>query len=356
MTGRGIDQVLPYPSEPTLHESYVKNAKAYVELAEQVNGPIPKIVDFEYVWGDALPELYRREPDVRIINLETSITKISGYWKHKEVHYRMNPANIPFLTAAKVDCSSLANNHILDYGQAGLTETLTSLKKEGINSCGAGANIAKAAAPAVLNVPSRGRILVFAFSALDSGVPSAWAASKTQPGLNLLEDYSQKTLEFVRAAVSAKSAGDLTVFSVHWGGNWGYSVPAEHRTFAHRLIDEAGVDVVFGHSSHHAKGIEVYADKLILYGCGDFINDYEGIGGYEEFRGDLALMYFVDVYPQTGKLVALKMTPMQIRKFRLNRVSAPDLEWLQKTLSHEGKRLGTSVELNSEGDLELFLG
>lgn len=123
----------------------------------------------------------------------------------------------------------------------------------------------------------------------------------------------------------------------------------------HRLIDEAGIDVVFGHSSHLAKGIEDYAEKLILYGCGNFINDYECIGGYEEFRGDLALMYFADVYPQTGKLVALKMTPMQIRKFRLNRVSAADLEWLQITLSHEGKRLGTSVELDSEGNLGFFL-
>ena len=62
---------------------------------------------------------------------------------------------------------------------------------------------------------------------------------------------------------------------------------------AHSLLDEAGVDVIHGHSSHHVKGIEVYKGKAILYGCGDFLTDYEGIQGYEEFRDDLVLMYFL---------------------------------------------------------------
>ena len=75
--------------------------------------------------------------------------------------------------------------------------------------------------------------------------------------------------------------------SIHWGDNWGYDIPREQTTFAHKLIDEAGVDVIHGHSSHHPKGIEVYKDKPIIYGCGDFIDDYEGISGYENFRDDL---------------------------------------------------------------------
>lgn len=61
-------------------------------------------------------------------------------------------------------------------------------------------------------------------------------------------------------------------------GNWGYGVTRRTREFAHELLDHAGVDLIHGHSSHHPLGIEVYRDKLILYGCGDFINDYEGIG------------------------------------------------------------------------------
>jgi poly-gamma-glutamate synthesis protein (capsule biosynthesis protein) len=68
MTGRGIDQILAYPSPPELQESYVRNAREYVELAEQVNRPIVLLVDFLHIWGDALAELERVPPDSRIIN------------------------------------------------------------------------------------------------------------------------------------------------------------------------------------------------------------------------------------------------------------------------------------------------
>ena len=70
---------------------------------------------------------------------------------------------------------------------------------------------------------------------------------------------------------------------------------------------EAGIHVVHGHSSHHFKGIEVYRNRPILYGCGDFLNDYEGIGGHRRFRGELALMYFPILDPATGDLLSLDL-------------------------------------------------
>jgi poly-gamma-glutamate synthesis protein (capsule biosynthesis protein) len=149
--------------------------------------------------------------------------------------------------------------------------------------------------------------------------------------------------------------GDLVVASLHWGANWGYGVPRAQRAFAHKLID-AGVHVLHGHSSHHVKGIEVYKDQLILYGCGDFLNDYEGIGGWEYYRGDLSLMYFATFEPSTGRLVSLRMTPMQIKHFRENRASRKDAEWLKETLNGEGKKLGTRVELEKDNTLTLWWG
>ena len=148
MTGRGIDQVLPHPGNPVLYERYMKSATGYMELAEEVNGPIPKPVDFSYIWGDALAELERRKPDVRIINLETAITR-SDEVENKAVNYRMHPNNIPCITAAGIDCCALANNHVLDWGYAGLAETLKTLRMAGIKMAGAGANIREARAPAV---------------------------------------------------------------------------------------------------------------------------------------------------------------------------------------------------------------
>ena len=143
----------------------------------------------------------------------------------------------------------------------------------------------------------------------------------------------------------------LVVASIHWGGNWGYEVPHDQTEFAHKLIDAAGVDVIHGHSSHHVKGMEVYKDKLILYGCGDFLNDYEGIRGYEVFRDDLGLMYFASVDPSSGKLIHLRMSPTQIKRFRVNRASRADALWLKDILNREGKKFGTRTEMNPDNTL-----
>jgi len=121
------------------------------------------------------------------------------------------------------------------------------------------------------------------------------------------------------------------------------------RELAHRLI-EAGVDVVHGHSSHHPKGIEIYEGRLVLYGCGDLLNDYEGISGQEEFRGDLVLAYLAALDP-SGRLTRLDLLPYRIRRFHLERAAREDTRWLRDTLDREGRALGTAVELAADGSL-----
>jgi poly-gamma-glutamate synthesis protein (capsule biosynthesis protein) len=354
MTGRGIDQVLPHPGDPLLHESYMKNAGGYVKLAEDVNGRIQQPVNFSYIWGDALVELERVAPDIRLINLETSVTKSDDYWKGKGIHYRMHPKNIPGLTAAGIDICSLANNHVLDWGYSGLLETLATLKRATIKSTGAGRTIRQAEAPALMEIKGKGRVIVFSYGLGSSGIPPSWAASKNRPGVNLLQDVSDNTVRGIKENVQhVKQKGDIVVASIHWGGNWGYEVPRKHTVFAHKLIDRAGVDIIHGHSSHHAKGIEVYKDKLILYGCGDFLNDYEGIGGYEEFRAELALMYFASVDPSTGKLLRLLMTPTRTQRLRVNRASSAEARWLRDILTREGAKFGNRVQMNDDGRLTL---
>jgi poly-gamma-glutamate synthesis protein (capsule biosynthesis protein) len=311
-----------------LHEPSVHDARAYVRLAEGAHGPIPRPTRFEYVWGDALAELRRDGTDVRIINLETSITASERYWPDKGIHYRMHPRNVGCLTAAGIDCCCLANNHVLDWGYEGLAEMLRTLDRAGVAHAGAGLGAAEAASPAALDVRGKGRVLVFAFSSTTSGIPWEWAVTEGRTGVNCLTDLSDETARRVAGRVRRiKQPGDVAVASIHWGGNWGYDIPEEQIRFARRLIDE-GIDLVHGHSSHHVKGIEVYRGHLILYGCGDFLTDYEGIGRYEAFRGDLALMYLARVDPRQGRLVAVRLVPLQVRRFRLNRASAVDAWWL----------------------------
>ena len=127
-------------------------------------------------------------------------------------------------------------------------------------------------------------------------------------------------------------------------------MPPDQVRFAHLLV-EAGVNVVHGHSSHHPRPIEVYEGRLILYGCGDFINDYEGIGGHEAFRGDLALMYLLSLAPAGGELAGLRMIPMQMRQMRLSRASAADARWLWGMLNEVSRPYGTRIEVEPDGEL-----
>jgi poly-gamma-glutamate synthesis protein (capsule biosynthesis protein) len=283
---------------------------------------------------------------VRIINLETAITESEDYWPDKAVLYRMQPRNIGCLTAARISCCALANNHLLDWGERGLVETLRTLDLAGIARAGAGRTAAEAASPAALDVAGRGRVLVFSFGSPTSGVPWEWGATVDRPGVNLLEDLSENTARRIADQMLRRAQpGDVIVASIHWGGNWDYRIPDEQISFAHRLIDE-GISIVHGHSSHHVKAIEVYRERLILYGCGDFLTDYEGISGYEEFRGDLTSMYLVKVDPRQGRLVELRLVPMQVRRFRLNRASAADTQWLYELLNRLGKPFGTQMKFD----------
>jgi poly-gamma-glutamate synthesis protein (capsule biosynthesis protein) len=149
--------------------------------------------------------------------------------------------------------------------------------------------------------------------------------------------------------------GDLIVASIHWGSNWGYDISSEQIAFAHCLIEQ-GVAIVHGHSSHHVKAIEVFRGRLILYGCGDFITDYEGISGYPAaagFRGDLALMYLVELDSDSGELIAARLVPMQMRRFRLERASAADARWLCDLLNKLGAKFNTRVKLQNDNSLKL---
>ena len=354
MTGRGIDQILPYSAKPILYEPYVKDARDYLYLSALKNGRFRYPVSFSYIWGDALEVWKKMSPSVKIVNLETSITNHDEPWPGKGINYRMHPKNIEILTSAGIDFCSLANNHILDWERAGLIETLETLKESGIAVVGAGKNAKEASTPGIKPVNS-GRLIVLAFGARSSGIPKSWAAQENLSGINILPEEIQASVDLIKKQVTeVKQENDVVVFSVHWGGNWGYKIPPDHRKLAHELIDKAGVDIVHGHSSHHPMGLEVYKNKLIMYGAGDFINDYEGISGdHDNYRGELSLMYFPEINQVNGELISLKMVPMEVKNFRLNSASKPDAAWLAEILNREGNKLGTQVKLNEDNSMDL---
>jgi poly-gamma-glutamate synthesis protein (capsule biosynthesis protein) len=198
------------------------------------------------------------------------------------------------------------------------------------------------------------RVIVVSLGSTSSGIPSEWSAEPDRSGLYVIGKKGDDPIRLLANQINGiKQPGDIVVVSIHWGGNWGYQIPSTEKEFAHSVIEETGASILHGHSSHHVKAIEVYKERLILYGCGDFINDYEGISGYENFRGDLALMYFADINPNTGRLLGLRMIPTQVRRFRVTLASAVDSKWLDALLNRQGKQFRTGVKLDEENALSL---
>lgn len=357
MLGRGVDQVLPRPGDPQLREPHLRDARGYIRLAEHAHGPIPRPVHWNWPWGEALALLDEAAPDVRLINLETTITADGRFAEGKTVCYRMHPDNLPALTALRPDVCALANNHILDFGYQGLADTVAALTGARIQAVGAGADVRAARRPAVLAGRGGHRVLVGSVAVTSAGVPESWAAQADRPGVWLIADAALRdAAEEVAAEVLAhRRDGDVAIVSVHWGSNWGYAMTPSEIAFAHRLID-AGIDVVHGHSSHHPRPIEIYRGRPILYGCGDVIDDYEGIAGHESFRGDLRLLYLVSTDATSGELVSLRMIPMRVRRMRLERASRVDTEWLRTTMGQTGRCFGTRVAVGPDGLLQVVPG
>jgi poly-gamma-glutamate capsule biosynthesis protein CapA/YwtB (metallophosphatase superfamily) len=350
MLGRGVDQILAHPGEPALREPYVRDARRYVDLAERIHGAIPRPVDWKWPWGEALAILDDIAPDVRLVNLETTITADGEYAPGKAIHYRMHPANLSALTALEPDVCALANNHILDFGHRGLTDTVAALTRTGIQGIGAGPDLATARRPAIVASRSAGRVLIVSVATKSSGVPESWAARRDRAGVWLIRDPAEHDAadEVVAALLARKRSSDVAVVSVHWGSNWGYAVAPSEIQFAHRLVD-GGVDIVHGHSSHHPRPIEIYRGRPILYGCGDVIDDYEGIGGHESFRSDLRLLYLASTDLASGELVSLQMIPLRVRQMRLQRAAQADAAWLCTTIEHTSRRFRTRVVARSDG-------
>ena len=256
----------------------------------------------EFPWGDTLPVFHRA--DARICNLECVLSDRGAPWSEyeKAFHFQSAAKNVAVLTAAGINAVSIANNHVLDYGYDALLQMLEILDQAGIAHSGAGANRAQASQIARFQVHRR-RIGLLAFT--DNEPP--WEATAQRPGtfyvpVSLQDERARDLLNIVRGRTDL----DTLIVSAHWGSNWGYTPPKEHIQLAHALMD-AGADIVFGHSSHVFRGIEIYKGRPILYGTGGFVDDY-AVDPVE--RNDQSFMFVVEL-EERGP-VRLRLYPTMI--------------------------------------------
>jgi poly-gamma-glutamate capsule biosynthesis protein CapA/YwtB (metallophosphatase superfamily) len=364
MLGRGIDQIQRHSVDPVLFEPAVRDARDYVSLAEGRSGPVPRDVTPDYIWGDALGVLDDHAPGIIIGNLETSITRSGDFDPTKGIHYRCHPENVAILTSIASRSTlalTLANNHVLDLGEAGLRETLSTCEAAGIPAAGAGMT-ATAARRAIRLDPKDGSKPVALVAAClgDSGVPEGWNAREGSPGVFRLPGLGSVEIALIRESLSPYPREEhTTVLSIHWGSNWGYEVSEDKERFARRLVDEGIVDIVFGHSSHHPKPFEIRRGKPVFYGAGDFVNDYEGIRGHGSFRPELALLYLVEYNPAERGATEpgpgsyrVRLVPFERHKMRLRAAGDEARAWFAETLSRENRRVrGPRLVAGEEGIL-----
>lgn len=262
----------------------------------------------EEVWGDVLPHLV--QANLRIVNLECALTTHLQPWTRtgKMFHFRADPEAARVLQAAHIDACALANNHILDYEEQGLSDTLSVLNKAGIRHAGAGANATEAAAPAMLEISGKEPCRVALLSYTDN--EPDFAAGAEHPGTNYLE-VSLQNESLARIAnniAQARAQGaDLVVFSNHWGANFVERPSPEFRSFARRVI-ELGADIYHGHSAHICQGIEIHQSKPILYDTGNFIDDYAVDPLLRNDRSCLFILMF-----EHGKLCRIELLPVSLR-------------------------------------------
>jgi poly-gamma-glutamate synthesis protein (capsule biosynthesis protein) len=281
-----------------------------VMLGRLVNDRLKTMLPAQ-VWGDVLPHLM--QADLRIVNLECALTTHPYPWTRTEkmFHFRADPSAVQVLQAARIDACALANNHILDYEESGLSDTLRTLDKAGIRHAGAAANVAEAAAPALLEAmtdqagaaPCRVALLSYTDN------EPAFAATAKHPGTNYLEVSLQPaTLARIAADIAkARELGaDLVVISNHWGANFVERPSPEFRRFARGVI-ELGADIYYGHSAHICQGIEIYQGKAILYDTGNFIDDY---AVHPQLRNDRSCLF--KLMFEHGKLCRIELLPVSL--------------------------------------------
>jgi poly-gamma-glutamate capsule biosynthesis protein CapA/YwtB (metallophosphatase superfamily) len=292
----------------------------------------------EYPWGDTLPLL--RAADAVVANLECVIADRGEPWPGKVFVFRTDPKNVLTLAVARVTVVSLANNHSLDYGAEALLDCLAILRRQGIGAAGAGATLGQARQPAFFRVGGARAALV----AFTDNEP-AWEAGEHSPGIFYapLDEGDPRFRAVLDLIAAARQEAELVVVSAHWGPNWGSAPLPEHVAAAHRFV-EAGADIVFGHSPHILRGIEIYRNRPILYSCGDFVDDY---AVDEVERNDESAVFLVHL--EGNSVVRLVVVPTLIRRFQARLATHADRDRILARVRSLCARLGTQARETAEG-------
>jgi poly-gamma-glutamate synthesis protein (capsule biosynthesis protein) len=294
----------------------------------------------QYPWGDTIHCLHGA--DWRCANLECVLCSAAPAQgaSQKIFRFRSDAANVAVLQSAGISALSLANNHVLDYGREAMCHMLELLGSGGIAHSGAGLTLREASKPAVSIVQGL-KIGLLSFTDNEED----WHATPESPGIFYapIERPDERTTALFNAVTNALEIVDFLVVAPHWGANWGSTPPPEHRVFARRLID-AGANLIFGHSPHVCRGIEIYKERPILYSTGAFIDDY-AVSPTD--RNDRSFLFFVEL--EERRVRSIRLVPSLIRECRAWLARGAEAEASGVNMVSLCAALGTHAAL--DGDL-----
>ena len=285
---------------------------------------------YDYPWGNVLPLL--RSTDLNIVNLETALT-YRNEAVPKTFNFKATPDKVETLVRARITAVSLANNHTLDFGEAGMLETLRTLKAAGIHYAGAGVHEEEATRPALI---TRHGFSLGLLSYTDN--EPAWKAGPHRPGTAYIDVEEGRDRQRVLQAVERlRPSVDLVVVSLHWGPNMRDEPTDSFVAFAHQLVDR-GAGIIHGHSAHIFQGIEIYRQGLILYDTGDFVDDYMV---HPAVRNDLSFFFLVEL--NQNKVQGLRLVPVLISQYAVNKATGPEAHWALKRMQERSAPFGTVI-------------
>ncbi len=251
----------------------------------------------------------RDRVDLFWINLEGTLTA-STEKTEKNFNFRADPADVAILRAGRVDVAHLANNHLYDYGPRGTLDTRAAVEGAGIAVYGAGANLAEARKPAIVERSGiKIGFLGYLFMGDNTIEPEALYAGPTKPGvagthrdLPTLKAWIQEDIRALRPRV------DFVFAAFHWGRE-GRTLTEPYQRELARVAVEAGADLVVGHHPHVIQGFERIGEIPVAYSLGNLMF----AGNWNPKRKDAALLEITaGLGPAGGRSLATRFIPVSV--------------------------------------------
>ncbi len=255
-----------FPSQISARDSVKMAFVGDILLAGQAGSITLQKNDFSYPFAESAHIL--RTADIAFGNLECVFSgdKVLRNVKGGGFVFKTPPRMAQALSWAGIDIVSLANNHALDGGVKGVTDTIATLEKFDIRYVGGGRNWAEARSLRIIEIKEK-KVGFLAFADLCNHQDCG--ASTQKAGIAMLKAETARALTAVK---TARKKTDILIVSVHWGVEYMPSPSERQRKLARDFID-AGADIIIGHHPHVLQPIEFYKDRIIAYSLGNFVFD-----------------------------------------------------------------------------------